>query len=93
MENTNSKVQLEKDPDEEVKPKYSSAKQYKWEPSSTFCLSGQEFGTILNTLRSILNSPEGQRILMVERAHFALENSLSRAVDLNEAVEIEDKKR
>lgn len=62
--------------------KYDPAKKYKWEPGTNFFLSGEEFGVTLNSLRAILNTPEAQRILLAERASIAVENALSRAIEM-----------
>lgn len=71
-------------PISEVKPhRYDPNKKYRWEPGAQFLLSGEEFGVILNSLRAILNTPEAQRILLVERASKLIDNSLARAVELN----------
>jgi len=61
---------------------YDPRKKYTWEPTDQFVFSGEEYATILNTFRSILSSPEGQRILMVERAHFIAESALARGLEL-----------
>lgn len=63
-------------------PTYDPNKKYRWEPESQFLLSGDEFGVILNSLRAILNTPEAQRILLVERASKLIDNSLARAIEL-----------
>ena len=60
--------------------KYDPAKKYRWEPTTVFPLSGEEFGVILNSLRAILNSPDSQRILLANKANEAIENALSKAV-------------
>lgn len=70
--------------------KYDPNKKYRWEPESQFLLSGEEFGVILNSLRAILNTPEAQRILLVERASKLIDNSLARAVEIG--IVQEDKK-
>lgn len=60
--------------------RYDPAKKYRWEPTTVFPLSGEEFGVILNSLRAILNSPDAQRILLANKANEAIENALSKAV-------------
>lgn len=75
---------------EKQKPVYDPSKKYQWEPGTNFILAGEEFASILNSLRLTLNSPEAQRILMAERAHFAIEKSLSRAVEMGFAKAIEE---
>lgn len=62
--------------------KYDPSKPYKWEPGTQFLLSGEEFGVILNSIRAILNSPEGRLILLADQANKAVETSLARAVEI-----------
>lgn len=61
-------------------PKYDPMKKYKWEPNTTFILKGNEFGIILNSLRTILSTKEAQAILMANKASEAIENVLASAV-------------
>jgi hypothetical protein len=68
-------------------PKYDPSKHYKWEPTSVFALSGEEYGVLLNSLRAILNSPEGRLITLVQSAHEGIVNALARAVEVGQAVE------
>lgn len=62
-------------------PKYDPNKQYKWEEETDFTLSGSEFGLIMNTFRSVLRSPEAQRILMINTANEAVEEVMKRSVE------------
>ena len=73
-------------------PKYDPNKGYGWEPGSTFVFSGEEFGVILNSIRSILRSPEAQKIMLAMKADEAVEKALSRAVEAGVAKEQEYKK-
>lgn len=76
--------------DEEVKkgtiPKvaeYDPNKGYKWEPTDTFVLTGNDFGIVLNALRAVISMPVGLTTLkMAERASQAIENSLKAAVEV-----------
>lgn len=61
--------------------KYDPNKQYKWEADTEFKMLGSEFGLVLNTFRTILNSPEAQRILALEKANGIIENTLARSVE------------
>lgn len=61
--------------------KYDAKKQYKWEPDTVFSMSGNEFGLILNTFRSILQKPEAQEILLVNEASKAAEDVLRKSVE------------
>lgn len=68
---------------------YDPKKKYKWEPSTKFVIEGQDFGLILNTIRSVLNTPEAQKILMLEMTSKVLEETLAKAV--NSGIVKEDK--
>lgn len=72
---------------------YDPRKRYTWEPTTQFTLSGEEFGTILNSFRAILTSPEAQKILTIERAHYIAEAALARAVELGMAKEEQKKEQ
>lgn len=61
--------------------KYDPNKQYKWEEESDFTLGGNEFGLILNVFRTVLNSPEAKKILLIEQANNVAEGVLKRHVE------------
>lgn len=74
---------LKESPVSEIKAaQYDPSKYYTWEPGTKFLLSGEEFGVMLNSIRAILNSPEGRIILLADQANKAIENSLARAVEI-----------
>jgi len=60
---------------------YDPNKKYTWTPEDQFTLNGGEFGLLLNTLRSILNTPEAARILMANEANNIIEGRLAQAVE------------
>jgi hypothetical protein len=60
---------------------YDSSKRYTWTPEDKFELSGAEFGLILNTLRSILNTEEAARILLANEANQVVERVMAKAVE------------
>ena len=45
--------------------KYDPNNKYGWEKSTPFTLNGNEFGLILNTFRSVLQTPEAQKIKQI----------------------------
>lgn len=55
-----------------------------------FELSGEEYGLVLNAFRSILNTPEASRILLVNEANKAIENVMAKAVEQGTVVEVPD---
>lgn len=61
--------------------KYDPNKKYGWEEDTVFELSGNEFGYILNTMRTVLATPEAQRILMLNEANNTVEDILKRNVE------------
>lgn len=61
--------------------KYDPNVKYGWDKSTPFTLNGNEFGIILNTFRSILASPESQKVLMMNQASNAMEQVLARNVE------------
>ena len=61
--------------------KYDPNTKYGWEAETKFELSGNEFGLILNTFRTVLQSPEAQRILIINEANKAIEAVLGRNVE------------
>ena len=60
---------------------YDPSKMYTWQPEDKFELSGNEFGTILNAIRAVLQTPEAERIMMFERANRAIEDMMAKAVE------------
>jgi hypothetical protein len=59
---------------------YDPKKKYSWDNDTEFKMNGNEFGLILNTFRTILHSPEAQRILLINEANNTIENVLGRNV-------------
>jgi hypothetical protein len=69
---------------------YDPNKRYSWSPEDKFELSGREFGLILNTLRSILNTEEAARIILAQQANAAIEAVMAKGVEadiVKEAIE------
>ncbi len=60
---------------------YDPNTKYGWEKDTKFDLTGNEFGLILNTFRTILQSPEAQKILIMSEANKAIESVLKRNVE------------
>lgn len=73
-------------------PTYDPKKMYEWGHGSSFTLTGDEFGVILNSLRKILVTPEAQTILLADRASDVIEHVLARAVERGQVKEKEQKK-
>jgi hypothetical protein len=74
---------------------YDPNKRYSWSPEDKFELSGREFGLILNTLRSILNTEEAAKIILAQQANAAIEAVMAKGVEadiVKEAIEELDSK-
>ncbi len=68
---------------------YDPSKRYTWNPEDKFELSGSEFGLILNTFRSILNTEEAARILLASRANDVIEGVMARSAEAGVIKEME----
>ena len=74
--------------EKEVKSQvYNPDKAYTWTPEQEFKISGQEFGLLLNSIRSTISTPEAQRIILMDKAHMALEKVLIAGVEAGEIKE------
>lgn len=69
---------------------YNPSKKYTWGPDSTFIVNGNEFGLILNTIRSVISTPEAQKIMLAHQANEIIENMVARAVESGVAVEFNE---
>ena len=69
-------------------PKFDPTKKYAWSPDTTFTISGNDFGLLLNTLRSITSTKEAQTILLAHEAGDVLEKTLANGVESGIIVEI-----
>lgn len=65
----------------EEKPKFDPAKRYTWGQQDKFELTGEQFGLILNSLRSFISTPEAQRVLLGVQAAEALDSVLAKSVE------------
>ena len=60
---------------------YDPSKKYTWAPEDVFTLNGQEFGLILNAIRSILSTEEAGKILLANQTNQVIEKLLANAVE------------
>lgn len=72
--------------------KYNPEKMYSWNPDETFSISGREFGLILNTLRSILNTEQAQQIILAHKTNEILERIMEENVKSGKIIEKEQPK-
>ena len=67
---------------------YDPSKKYTWSKEDKFEITGDTFGLLLNTIRSILNTPEAATILLAAEANKAIELSMAKAVEQGVVKEI-----
>ena len=70
--------------------KYDPSKRYTWSKEDVFYLTGEDFGKLLNALRSILNTQEAQTILLADKANQAIETSIAAAVEAGIVKEVNE---
>lgn len=63
------------------KQKFDPSKRYTWAPTDEFILSGKDLGTILNSLRSFISTPEAAKILLAVEANDILEKVMHDAIE------------
>lgn len=67
---------------------YDSAKKYTWAPEDTFTISGQDFGLILNTVRSYLSSEEAARFQLMIKTNDVIEKLMIAGVEADVIKEV-----
>lgn len=68
---------------------YDPNKRYTWTPEDTFTLTGQQFGLILNTVRSYLSSEEASRFQLMVQANEVIEKLMIAGVEADVVKEVE----
>jgi hypothetical protein len=68
---------------------YDPAKRYTWTPEDVFEISGQDFGLILNTVRSYLSSEEASRFQLMMKANEVIEKLMIAGVKADIIKEVE----
>jgi len=69
-------------------PVYDPNKRYTWGKDDIFELSGNQFGTLLNAFRSVLNTPEAARILTISHANDIIEDLMAENVKKGIVIEV-----
>lgn len=67
---------------------YNSKLRYTWTPEDTFTLSGQDFGLILNTVRSYLSSEEAARFQLMIQTNEVIEKIMIQGVEADVIKEV-----
>ena len=62
-------------------PQYDPQKRYTWKPEDKFELSGQEFGLILNLVRSYLATEEAGKFMMMQQTTDLIEKIMKQGVE------------
>jgi len=69
---------------------YNPNARYTWTPEDKFELSGQEFGLILNTVRSYLASEDAARFQLMSQTNEVIEKILKAGVEADVIKEVVD---
>ena len=77
----------------EEKNVYNPGKKYTWKKEDEFVLNGEEFGIILNSLRSTLNTPEAAKILLANSANDVIEQLIAREVEKGAVKEVVEERK
>ena len=67
---------------------YNSKLRYTWTPEDSFTLSGQDFGLILNTVRSYLSSEEAARFQLMIQTNEVIEKIMIQGVEADVIKEV-----
>lgn len=67
---------------------YNPNAKYTWTPQDTFELTGQEFGLILNTVRSYLASEDAARFQLMSQSNEVIEKILKASVEAGVVKEV-----
>jgi len=59
---------------------YDPRKQYRWEPTDKFYLTGEQFAIILNGLRRVIMTEEAQSFLFAAKANDVIEDLMAENV-------------
>jgi hypothetical protein len=69
--------------------KYDPNKQYKWNEEDEFILTGNQFGLMLNQVRSFLAKPESQEVMIAMKVEKEMAALLAAGVESGVVIEIE----
>lgn len=83
------RIVKDEEPSATIVPEFDPNKKYSWTPDTKFELNGQEFASLLNSLRAFLGTENSQIVLLAKQASDSLEDQLRKAVEEGRAVEIQ----
>lgn len=69
---------------------YDPNKKYTWGPEDKFEISGQDFGLILNTVRSFLASEEAARFQLMLKSNEVIEQLMAEHVEKGTVKEVKE---
>ena len=69
------------------KPQYNPNNRYTWKPEDKFEISGQEFGLILNMVRSYLATEEAGKFQLMMQTNDVIEKLMKQGVESGTIVE------
>ena len=64
-----------------VKPAFQADRNYKWEPSDSFTITGQEFAGLYHCLTQEMNISGGAPVALISQAFETIMNILKRGVE------------
>lgn len=70
--------------------KYDRSKKYTWSNEDQITISGRDFGFLLNTVRSILNTEQAAQILLADRANDVIEGIMAEYVEKGVVKEVSE---
>lgn len=76
--------------DEPTQVTFDPSKKYTWSSDTTFTLSGNEFGVLLNTIRAVLSTREAQIVMMAAQASDSLDAIMADQVAKGNIVEVQE---
>ena len=71
--------------------KYDPSKQYKWEETDEFVMTGNQFGLMLNAIRNYLSKPESQEVMLMQKAESEMTKLLIEGVESGVVIEVAPK--
>lgn len=71
---------------------YDPTKKYVWSPDEKIEINGFELATLVNTVRSVLNRPEAQSIILADKANQILDKIMEENVNAGKIKEAEQNK-
>ena len=78
------------EPSAVVAPEFDPRKKYTWSSDTTFTLSGNQFGMLLNTVRAVLSTREAQIVMMAADSSDVLDGIMAEYVAKGAITEVQE---